>query len=351
MKVLLTGGLGFVGSHICIELLANNYEVVIVDSLHNSDSSVFERLKSIISKENKSLLSKVSFFECDLRDEAKLSKIFQAHSQENSPIGAVIHCAGFKSIEESFLFPIQYWENNVNGTIILLKIMEAYKCNTLIFSSSASIYGLTESELINENTKIDPINPYGRTKAAIENFLCDVFQINAQNWRIANLRYFNPVGAHSSGRIGESPKCPPNNIFPLINKVAFGEVSKIEIYGNDWGTNDGTGIRDYIHVMDLAEGHIFALEYLLLKEKKLLNLNLGTGIGTSVLELIEIFQIVNNVKVPHIFAERRKGDYATVIADNSKALNLLKWKPRRSIKEMCRDSWKWQLNKTNSLKN
>ena len=343
MKVLLTGGLGYIGSHICLELLINGYEVVIVDSLRNSDILVFERLKNIISQTDSKLTSKVFFYECDLRDEIKLRDIFQSHIDKKSPIVAVIHCAGLKSIEESFRIPIEYWGNNVSGSIVLMKIMEDFKCNKLIFSSSASIYGLSGGHLIKEDAKIEPINPYGRTKAIIEYLLKDIFQTSSNNWRIANLRYFNPVGAHSSCQIGESPKCKPNNIFPIINKVASGEIDSFKIYGNDWNTHDGTGIRDYIHVMDLAEGHILALNFLINSEKNFINLNLGTGIGTSVLELIDIFQKVNNVVIPYVFSTRRKGDYGSVIADNSKATSLLSWQPKRSLEQMCKDSWKWQL--------
>ena len=221
--------------------------------------------------------------------------------------------------------------------------MKKYGCKTIVFSSSATIYKCNENLLIKENQILDPINPYGMTKLIIEELLNDIYKSDCENWRIANLRYFNPIGAHNSGLLGEEPLNTPNNIFPLITRVAIGEIKLLKIYGKDWPTKDGTGVRDYIHVMDLAEGHIRTLEYLLDQKPQIININIGTGIGTSVLELIKVFEEVNKVKIPFQFAERRHGDNAFVVADNSLARSLLKWEPKFAISDMCRDGWQWQI--------
>tara|TARA_B100000212_G_scaffold285284_1_gene225751 strand:- start:4488 stop:5525 length:1038 start_codon:yes stop_codon:yes gene_type:complete len=344
MKVLLTGGLGYIGSHICLELLSNNYEVVIIDSLVNSNLSVLERIKKIMSTDNVYFKDKISFYKDDLRNEKKLRNLFEINLHTKTPIGAVIHCAGLKSVADSIKRPLDYWLNNVNSTLVLMKIMEEFKCKTIIFSSSATIYGVDKQELIDENVLINPINPYGQTKACIEKFLSDIYSSNPHDWRIANLRYFNPVGAHSSGLIGESPKGIANNIFPVIQKVAAGQIDKLKIFGDNWDTYDGTGVRDYIHVMDLADGHVKCLKYIENKKNQFLNVNLGTGIGTSVLELVKTYEIVNNVKITYEIVSRRKGDFGCVVADNSKAISTLGWTPTRSIEEMCKDSWKFQIN-------
>ena len=342
MKVLVTGGLGFVGSHICLELLLNDYEVLVLDSLINSNPLALENIKTIISKNNLNS-KKITFYKADLRDENKLLNIFKEHTNKECSISAVIHCAGLKSVNDSIGNPIDYWDNNVGGTLKLIKIMEYFKCRTIVFSSSATIYGIGNGGLINEDSTINPINPYGQTKATIEKFLKDIFFSANQRWKIANLRYFNPTGAHHSGLIGESPKGLANNIFPIISKVALRKQEKFKIFGGDWDTKDGTGVRDYIHVMDLAEGHILALRYLEKVEEELLNLNLGNGVGTSVLELIKMYQQLNKVKIPYEIVGRREGDFGHVVADNSKAISLLNWKPKRSIENMCTDSWRWNL--------
>ena len=225
--------------------------------------------------------------------------------------------------------------------------MAKYNCKTLVFSSSATIYGLNGSLVLNEQSIINPCNPYGTTKYVVEKLLNDIFLSSSQQWRIANLRYFNPIGAHESGMIGENPIGNPNNIFPTLTKVAIGEIEKLMIFGNDWPTHDGTGVRDYIHIMDLAEGHVRTLEYLQANECQLLNLNLGTGKGTSVLDLINKFEKVNNVDISFEFTKRRKGDHGIVIADNSLSKNLLNWSPSRNLDDMCRDGWKWQINNPN----
>ena len=335
--ILVTGGTGFIGSHTSLVLLEMGYELFIVDSLVNSDEDVIQKINNISKQTN----DKLHFYKGDLRDKNFLKKVFNEAFKMLKPIEAVIHFAGLKAVGESVSEPIKYWSNNVYGTINLLELMKDFNCNTLIFSSSATVYGLSDNNKLSEDSKIEPINPYGSTKNAIENFLRDCYKSENDKWKIINLRYFNPIGAHPSGLIGENPKGVPNNIFPLINKVALGQISHLNVFGNDWDTLDGTGVRDYIHVMDLAEGHVKALEYLFENNSLIMNLNLGTGKGTSVLELINVFKRVNNVEVPMVFAERRKGDFANVIADNTKAKKVLNWFPNRDLEQMCRDGWSW----------
>ena len=352
-RILLTGGSGFIGSHTSLVLLEKGYELIVLDSHVNSSPNPINRVKDLVRLKNKDLYTNIQLFEGDIRDDQFLKKIFLDSREEGKSIEAVIHFAGLKSVAESISDPLLYWESNVSGTIELLKVMKEFDCRTMIFSSSATIYGLAGSELINEDSDIRPINPYGRTKAAVEQLLNDVFYSNPGNWRVANLRYFNPIGAHPSGSLGEDPLGIPNNIFPIITRVASGQIKELQIYGNDWDTPDGTGVRDYIHVMDLAEGHVSALEYLLEQKPQIINLNLGTAIGTSVLELVNTFQKVNNIKVPYVFVDRRKGDIPITIADNSLSLSTLNWSPRRNLIEMCRDGWAWQdfLNRSSQKKN
>ena len=259
------------------------------------------------------------------------------------PINGVIHFAGLKSVEESIKEPLIYWDNNVCGTLILLKVMQLFHCETIVFSSSATVYGNSEKSPLKESFKIKALNPYGQTKATIEQILDDLFRSSKNNLKVANLRYFNPIGAHSSGFIGEEPLNKPNNLFPYICYVAAGKYKKLNIYGNDWPTSDGTCIRDYIHVMDLAEAHTCAIKYLLCRDPLILNLNVGTGIGTSVLQLVETFIEVNKCDVPYQFTNRRKGDVAQLIADNQKAISILNWSPKKNLKDMCRDGWRWRL--------
>ena len=339
--ILATGGTGYIGSHTCIELLKKGYKVIILDSLVNSSEKVISKINFLL--DDKKIKNNLTFIKGDINDEKLLDHIFKFAKEKYEPISCVMHFAGLKSVSESLSNPLQYWHNNVGGSIILFKLMEKYECRTVIFSSSATIYQINEDKLINESSPINPINPYGQTKLAIERLLKDLFD-KGDDWRIANLRYFNPIGAHQSGLIGENPKGIKNNIFPILNGVAFGEIEKLKIYGNNWPTYDGTGIRDFIHVMDLAEGHIKALEYLENNEPQILNINIGTGKGTSVLGLIKIFENVNKVKINYEFTHRRKGDYGIVIADNSLAKSLLKWTPKRSIEEMCQDGWNWKIN-------
>jgi len=348
-RILLTGGAGFIGSHTALVLLEKGFEVIILDSFVNSTEESISRLKYLINLNKQLFKSTLKVIKGDLRNKELVENIFAKSIQENKAISGVIHLAGLKAVGESVIKPLDYWDSNVYSTINLLKIMERYFCKIIIFSSSATIYGKVNNNLIDENSLINPINPYGSTKASIERMLEDVFKSNPKEWRISSLRYFNPIGAHPSGVIGEDPSERPNNIFPLITGVAIGRYKRLSIFGDDWNTKDGTGVRDYIHVYDLAEGHVLTLEHLLMNESNLLNLNLGTGIGTSVLELIHTFEEVNNVKVPYEFASRRQGDVACVVANNTKAASILNWYPQRSITEMCRDGWKWELNKNKLL--
>ena len=342
MKVLVTGGSGFIGSHTCLVLLEKGYEVVVVDSLVNSKKTSIKRVVQLIksNKNIKNVYIEIEIF--DIRDEKALDELFLNHERLGKPIEAVIHFAGLKSVKESVQNPLLYWDVNVNSSLTLLRVMNRYQCRAIVFSSSATIYGLSDNMPLTENKEIKPVNPYGRTKAAIEQLLNDIFQSNTGKWKIANLRYFNPIGAHPSGMLGEAPLNTPNNIFPFITQVAAGKHEKLIVFGDDWPTEDGTGIRDYIHVMDLAEGHISALKYLLKNENQIINLNLGTGVGTSVLELVKTFERVNNVNIPIGFSNRREGDVSTVIADNSLAISCLDWYPIRGLEEMCRNGWKWQ---------
>ena len=347
-KILVTGGVGFIGSHVTISLLEKNYNVVIVDSFLNSSKSFYTRMIELINSINPFLKENLHLYVGDIRDSQFLEKIFLDAIKEDKLIDGVIHLAGLKAVKESVKYPLNYWDCNLIGAIRLLEAMTKFNCHSLIFSSSATVYGKNQDLLIQENSNINPINPYGFTKATIEFMLQNLFESELQKWRIANLRYFNPIGAHNSGLIGENPKGIPNNVFPLINKVASGEIKKLKIFGNDWNTKDGTCIRDFIHVMDLAEGHILALEHLLkMKNSKFLNLNLGTGTPTSILELVETFQKINNVKVPYDFVNRREGDVDRIVADNNLAKEILNWEPKRKISDMCVDGWKWNLNNKN----
>tara|TARA_B100000700_G_C14927569_1_gene800262 strand:- start:67 stop:1116 length:1050 start_codon:yes stop_codon:yes gene_type:complete len=341
-RILLTGGAGYIGSHTCLVLLEMGYELIVLDSYINSSPEAINRVLDLIKIKNPDYSKKLHLIKGDIRDSKILREIFLETHKEGKEIEGVIHFAGLKAVGESVKNPLKYWDANVYGTINLLQVMDSFDCRTFIFSSSATIYGISNKFLTEEN-EIRPINPYGTTKATIEMLLNDVFNSAPEKWKIANLRYFNPIGAHDSGRLGEEPLGIPNNIFPIITKVASGYIKVFQVYGRDWDTPDGTGVRDYIHVMDLAEGHVSALEHLLKSHSKVLNLNLGTGKGTSVLELINTFQEVNNVKVPYIFSDRRIGDTSTLIANNTFATSILNWSPKRTLSDMCKDGWAWQL--------
>ena len=319
---LVTGGAGFIGSHICLMLLQNKYSLYILDSYINSFPESLDRVK-ILSKLDEEYISKnISIIKGDLRDKNSIKKVFLDAKAKGKTIEGVIHLAGLKSVSQSIVNPSIYWENNVISTINLLEVMKDYGCFTIVFSSSASIYD-THSKLIDENTVLRANHPYAETKIAVEKLLNDVYKASKNKWRVANLRYFNPIGAHSSGLIGEDPFGTPNNIFPMIIKVASQEIDKLKIFGNDYPTCDGSGVRDFIHVMDLADGHLRALEHLNLGGPKLINVNIGTGKGTSVIELVKTFEMINNVKVPYVFVKRRKADLVEIVADNSLAKKLI----------------------------
>ncbi len=341
MRVLITGGAGFVGSHTVLTLLKKGIEVTIIDSFQNCSKKSIDAIKQIAQSVNPNSQNNIDFLLGDILDLNFLEKVFEDENNKNKKFDGVIHLAGLKSVSDSIKNPVKYWDTNVSGTINLIKVMDRFKCYRLVFSSSATIYGVSGSGKIKEDSKINPINPYGTTKFAIETFLNDLYRSQSKKWGIINLRYFNPIGAHESGSIGENPKGNINNIFPLINKVAQKKIKKLHIYGSDWDTPDGTCIRDYIHIMDLAEAHFLAISHLFKNENDFFNLNIGTGKGYSILQLINTFEKVNKVKIPYIFSKRRDGDISSVVADNKKALEVLNWKPDRNIKDMCIDGWNW----------
>ena len=327
-SILLTGGTGFIGSHTCVALLDAGHDVVVLDNLCNSDASVIGRIGQICGRQP-------VFIEADIRDAAAMQNVFRQHS-----ISAVMHFAGLKAVGESVAEPLAYYQNNVGGTLNLLKSMQSADVRTIVFSSSATVYGDPESVPVTEGFPRSTTNPYGSTKLMIEDILEDLFHAQP-GWRIGRLRYFNPVGAHSSGLIGENPKGVPNNLMPFIAQAAAGLRDELSVFGNDYDTPDGTGIRDYIHVVDLAEGHLAALDYLGQKQQ-LLTVNLGTGNGVSVLEMIETFEQTNGVKVPYRITGRRAGDIAAAWADTSLANSLLGWRSKLALADMCRDTWNWQ---------
>ena len=340
-NVLVTGGAGYIGSHTSLALIEKGYNVYIIDSNFNSSKKSVEIIKTI-SRKNNSINGKLYFIKGDIRNISKLDETFKLAQDNGNQIESVIHFAGLKSVADSLLKPLFYWENNVQGTLNLLKVMKKNNCNTFIFSSSATIYGSVDNLKIKEDFEIKPIHPYGRTKAAIESLLKDLFKSNSSLWRIANLRYFNPIGAHESGLLGEDSLVSKSNIFPKISEVAFNRGKELLIFGNDWPTKDGTAIRDYIHVNDLAMGHIKTLEKLQSEGCQIVDLNLGCGRGISVLELVTKFQEINNVEVPYKFVKKRIGDVSSLIADNTKAKEYLKWSPLKSLEDMCCDEWRWR---------
>jgi len=326
--ILVTGGTGFIGSHTVVELLANNFSVTIIDNLANSKKESLRRIKSITGKS-------VDFHKTDLLDENTLRKLFR----ENS-FSSVIHFAGLKAVGESVEKPLIYFENNVTGTINLCKVMQEHGVKTLVFSSSATVYGDPGESPIPETSPLSAVNPYGRTKLMIEEILGDIFRSDP-DWSISLLRYFNPVGAHKSGMIGEDPNGIPNNLMPFITQVAVGKRSHLNVFGGDYDTHDGTGVRDYIHVVDLARGHLKALNALE-GRTGIDAYNLGTGRGSSVLDVVKAFEKANNVPVPYKIVPRRPGDAAVCYADPSKAAEKLHWKTDLGLEDMCRDAWNWQ---------
>jgi UDP-glucose 4-epimerase len=333
MSILVTGGAGYIGSHTCVELLNAGYEIIVVDNLMNSKEESLSRISEIAGKS-------FPFYQVDLLNEQELEKVFI----ENE-IDAVIHFAGLKAVGESVRLPLRYYHNNITGTINLLKIMKKYDVNKMVFSSSATVYGMPERVPISEDFPLSALNPYGRTKLMIEEILTDLYKSD-QNWSIALLRYFNPIGAHKSGMIGEDPNGIPNNLMPFITQVAVGKLPALSVFGNDYPTVDGTGIRDYIHVVDLAKGHLKALEKVS-TNNGIESYNLGTGKGYSVLEMVEAFERTAAVTIPYKIVEPRAGDAAICFANPTKAKEELGWAAENGIHEMCEDSWRWQSNNPN----
>ncbi|UTR13078.1 UDP-glucose 4-epimerase GalE [Evansella sp. LMS18] len=336
MQILVTGGAGYIGSHTCIQLLNSGYEAIIVDNFSNSKPEALKRVEQITGE-------KLKFYKTDILDQEALIKVF-----EENKIEAVIHFAGLKAVGESVTLPLKYYQNNIAGTLVLLEVMEAFEVDKLVFSSSATVYGEQQCVPLNEALRVQATNPYGRTKLMIEQILQDVYQSN-NNWSIALLRYFNPIGAHESGLIGEDPSGIPNNLVPYITQVAVGKLSKLNVFGNDYPTYDGTGIRDYIHVMDLADGHLKALEKVL-STRGAEAYNLGTGRGFSVLEMVQAFEAEIGKRIPFEVKARRPGDIAVSYADPSKAEIELNWRAERGLAEMCRDSWNWQKHNPKGYK-
>ena len=330
MAILVTGGAGYIGSHTAVELLNSGEKIVIVDNFSNSKPKVLDKIKEITNKD-------FSFYEVDLLDEKGLEKVFKENEIES-----VIHFAGLKAVGESVEKPIEYYHNNITGTLILLKLMKKYNCKKIVFSSSATVYGMPKTLPIKEDFPLSTTNPYGSTKLMIENILQDVY-ISDKDFSIALLRYFNPIGAHKSGLIGEEPNDIPNNIMPYIVGVALGKYDHLNVFGNDYPTKDGTGVRDYIHVVDLAQGHLKALDKIR-KEKGVQIYNLGTGTGYSVLELVNAFKKVNNVEVKYEITGRRPGDIAECYADATKAKEELGWVAKLGIEDMCKDNWNFAKN-------
>ena len=341
-NILITGGAGFIGSHTCLKFLEGGFNIYIADSFINSSKKVFERIKKITDIYGFHDQKNINIFEGDIRDNKFLENIFLEASKKNEAIDGVIHFAGLKAVAESTFKPIKYWDVNVNGSINLLKVMQKNNCKTILFSSSATVYGTSNEIPFKESHLLKPINPYGHTKATIEKILNNIFDSESQSWRICKLRYFNPIGAHPSGLIGEEPNSNPQNIFPIILKVAAGLKNKLFIYGNDWPTPDGTCRRDYIHVSDLAEAHMKAMEYISKENNCNLTLNVGTGESISVLELIKTFEKVNKIKINFEFENRRDGDVAISFADTSELIKKLNWRPEKSLEDMCKDGWRWQ---------
>ncbi len=347
-SILVTGGCGFIGSHTCLALLKENYNLIVIDSNINSSNESLKKVIKIGILEGENYNEKLTLIKGDIRNRNLISNIFLSSITKKIPIEAVIHFAGLKSVEKSIKEPLLYWENNVMGTLILLQEMEKYNCQKIVFSSSASVYcskDLIDGKkkvCLSENSNLKPIHPYGQTKLSIERMLKNAYDSQSNKWSIINLRYFNPIGAHQTGLIGEKPLKVPDNLFPYICKVASKEINELKIYGKDWPTMDGTCIRDFIHVMDLAEAHCSALDCLFHNKSQFINLNIGTGIGTSVLELVNTFIKVNNCEVPYVFSDNRSGDVPILVADNKLAIKTLNWKPKRNIDEMCRDGWNWQ---------
>lgn len=333
--ILVTGGAGYIGSHTCIELLQAGYDVAVVDNLCNSSRESLKRVEEITGRP-------VSFYEVDLLDKPALEQVFR-----NEKIDGVIHFAGLKAVGESVYKPLEYYHNNITGTLVLCNVMRTYGVKTIVFSSSATVYGDPAFVPITEECPVGEItNPYGRTKGMLEQILTDLHTADPE-WKVMLLRYFNPIGAHESGRIGENPKGIPNNLLPFITQVAVGKLVCLGVFGNDYDTPDGTCVRDYIHVADLADGHVKAIEKVSREDGGVWIYNLGTGVGYSVLDVINAFEEANGLKINYVFKARRAGDVPACYADPTKAGKELGWHAKRGIKEMCQDSWRWQKNNPN----
>lgn len=330
MAILVTGGTGYIGSHTSIELLNRGEEIVIVDNLSNSKIEMCDKIKEITGKDFK-------FYKVDLLDKENLRKVF-----EENEISEVIHFAGLKAVGESCEKPIEYYHNNITGTLILLELMKEFNCKKIVFSSSATVYGNPKTVPIKEDFPLSTTNPYGSTKLMIEQILTDV-QKSDNDWSVILLRYFNPIGAHESGKIGENPNGIPNNLMPYINYVACGKLDHLNVFGNDYNTPDGTGVRDYIHVVDLAIGHLKAIDKVR-NSKGVMAYNLGTGIGYSVLDIVKAFENANDIKIKYEIAPRRAGDIAICYADPTKAKEELGWQATKNLEQMCKDSWKYTKN-------
>ncbi|WP_304942837.1 UDP-glucose 4-epimerase GalE, partial [Vallitalea guaymasensis] len=333
MNILVTGGAGYIGSHTVVQLLEEGYGVIIVDNFSNSKPESLKRIKEITGKDFK-------FYEVDLLDREALDKVFV-----DNEIDAVIHFAGLKAVGESVSIPMKYYHNNITGTLVLCELMKKHNVKNMVFSSSATVYGMNNVSPLTEDLPLSTTNPYGSTKLMIEQILRDIY-VSDNTWSIALLRYFNPIGAHISGRIGEDPNGIPNNLMPYITQVAIGKREELSVFGNDYDTHDGTGVRDYIHVVDLASGHLKAVNKVM-GMKGIEAYNLGTGTGYSVLDVINNFEKATDVKVPYKIIERRPGDIGTCYADASKAYKELGWKAEKNLEDMCRDSWRWQSNNPN----
>ncbi len=334
MSVLVTGGLGYIGSHTCVELMNAGFDVVVVDNLYNCKKSSYDRIKALVGKD-------FPFYQVDIRDKEGMQKVFDAED-----IDSVIHFAGLKAVGESCVKPLEYFDNNITGTLVLLDVMRNNGCKKIVFSSSATVYGMNNISPLTEDMQVGGVtNPYGRTKYIIECMLQDLYASDNE-WSICLLRYFNPIGAHKSGTMGEDPNGIPNNLMPYITQVAIGKREELGVFGDDYDTPDGTGVRDYIHVVDLALGHLKAVEKVR-ADKGLFIYNLGTGIGYSVLDVVHAFEKASGVKIPYSIKPRRAGDIATCYSDPSKALKELGWKAERGIEEMCEDSWRWQSQNPN----
>ncbi|APT76119.1 MULTISPECIES: UDP-glucose 4-epimerase GalE [unclassified Marinitoga] len=333
MSILITGGTGYIGSHACVEFLNAGYEIIVLDNFSNSKPAVLKRIKEITGKDFK-------FYEADLLDKNKIKEIF-----DENEIEAVIHFAGLKAVGESVEKPLLYYHNNITGTLNLLEVMKEKNVKKIVFSSSATVYGNPHKVPITEDFPTGATNPYGRTKLFIEEILKDLY-ISDKNWSISLLRYFNPIGAHESGMIGEDPNGIPNNLMPYITQVAVGKREKLYVFGNDYDTHDGTGVRDYIHVVDLVKGHIKALEKIM-ETTGVKIYNLGTGTGYSVLDVVKAFEKASGVKIPYEIVDRRPGDVDKIYADPTKALKELGWKAEKDLYDMCKDSWNWQKKNPN----